>query len=828
MKTEDRIRAGLKVREQSPSKKTHIFEIEPRDPNNISTDIVKKELYHHGYRVVKSVGEGAYAKVKLAEVMASKIARNEALAELAENTSDVTVAVKVVNKHAVAQEFITKFLPRELENHSQLQPHKNVIRVYETIHTRENVYIVMDYCPHGDLLDLINQHIGENQRGVGEEKARRLFNQLCSAVQHIHNAGIVHRDIKCENVLLDENHDLKLTDFGFSCQCNERDTILRTSCGSYAYTAPEVIRAKGYSGFRSDIWSLGIILFAMVNGRLPFNDAQIAEMEEEMKMQRLKFERNISFECMALIRKLLQYSPQNRPLIGEVVKDCWLTGKKPIPRQLNRPKWEHLTNSSEDKEKTKHGDDNPNAGHRSYPVCYKQTGPHRPTTVTGTVTLSQEAGETVFLKSRRQYSPKRPNTWPVEAKVNPKGVLVPSPPQRSPTRKPRTKVTNTNKSSNPRQAIEAMLDRRIHKGDDDDFANKVPLWLIQKVLESEQETSDKEKATTIVDTHAEKTSIDEKQIQKKHCNEKPFIGRKLHDPMVKDNPKPEALCPACTACGHQATTNGATSPSRGVTPSPQRNKQPVPTPSSRGRATHGEKHANQKLMKDNHVCPKPAIGAAQISPQKPAIGAAQLSPQKPAVGAAQLSPQVKNDLLHIVPHPPTKPRSAAVSQRRRLIFLKDETAEKKTIAGSGTSARPPNISCSEGRFGKGSSGKQSCVENSKEQCAILKKVSPELPPERKQPVRVVAREQEQTPAERARSCRERLMELYRDYGHTDQHKPLPSLVHASSKAGRTGLKGNPKPPSASAGRPRPPERSVTAYKRATPTKVRRKVVIHCS
>lgn len=230
-------------------------------------------------------------------------------------------------------------------------------------------------------------------------------------------------------------------------------------------------------------------------------------------------------------------------------------------------------------------------------------------------------------------------------------------------------------------------------------------------MESEQETSDKEKATTNVDTHAEKTSIDEKQIQKKHCNEKPFIGRKPHDPMVKDNPKPEAICPACTACRHQATTNGATSPSRGVTPSPQRNKQPVPTPTSRGRATHGEKHANQKLMKDNHVCPKPAIGAAQ------------LSPQKPAVGAAQLSPQVKNDLLHIVPHPPTKPRSAAVSQRRRLIFLKDETAEKKTnIAGNGTSARPPNISCSEGRVGKGSSGKQSCVENSKEQCAILKKV----------------------------------------------------------------------------------------------------------
>lgn len=94
MKTEDRYRAGAKARGQSAPRKAHIFEIAPRDPNYISTDTVKTELYHHGYRVIKSVGEGAYAKVKLAEVMANKLARNEALADMVETTNALTVCVK--------------------------------------------------------------------------------------------------------------------------------------------------------------------------------------------------------------------------------------------------------------------------------------------------------------------------------------------------------------------------------------------------------------------------------------------------------------------------------------------------------------------------------------------------------------------------------------------------------------------------------------------------------------------------------------------------------------------------------------------------------------
>eukprot|EP00105_Crassostrea_gigas_P034289 XP_019918437.1 PREDICTED: MAP/microtubule affinity-regulating kinase 3-like [Crassostrea gigas] len=694
MKTEDRYRAGAKARGQSAPRKTHIFEIAPRDPNYISTDTVKTELYHHGYRVIKSVGEGAYAKVKLAEVMANKLARNEALADMVETTNALTVAIKVVNKQAVAQEFVTKFLPRELENHSQLQPHKNVVRVYESINTRDNVYIVMDYCPNGDLLDLINRHIGENQKGIGEEKSRRLFGQLCSAVQHIHNAGVVHRDIKCENVLLDENGDLKLTDFGFSYHYDEKDTLLSTSCGSFAYTAPEVIRANGYNGFRSDIWSLGVILFAMVNGRLPFNDAQLVEMEEEMKMQRLRFERNISFECMTLIRKLLQFSPQNRPNIGEVLRDCWLTGKKPIPRQLNRPQVEPSVNSSEEKQKHSAAVKK-SSGQKPQLACYK-TPAQRQTAVTGTVTLNQEAGETVFLKSRRQYSPKRPNTWPVDAKANPQGS--PPPHRRSPTRKQRTKVTHAQTSPNPRQAIEAMLDRRIREGEDTDFSKKVPLWLIQKVLETEQEAKKSDKKETENGKVQEQNHVVEKCIQKKHCNEKPFIGRKQHDPAVKDNPKPEAICPACTACGQQATVARATSPAKIVVAAQHKVKRPAAQPQPQPNVDHRKNSAVPNPPKESYASAKPVANNKVVSPP------------------------IKSDLLNIVPHPPPKPRSAAVPQRRRLIFLKDESAQKETAMNPGTKVRVPNVSQSEGKTSSHPSKKKMGGVDKKERCAVLKKV----------------------------------------------------------------------------------------------------------
>ncbi|KAJ8312732.1 hypothetical protein KUTeg_010105 [Tegillarca granosa] len=291
-----RRKQNQKRNEQPYKRKRSMFECKTPDPKELSSEIIKADCLNHGYRLIRTLGEGAYAKVKLAEVMPSKLARNEAMSELAADTGELQVAIKVISQRRVPKEFLRKFLPRELDNHCNLARHPHVVQIYETFSTDEHVYIVMDYCAKGDLLDLINKHIGDNQRGIGEAASRKIFNQLCQALRHIHNNGIVHRDLKCENVLLDENLDVKLTDFGFSCYVPDRGTLLKTTCGSYAYTAPEVIKCKSYDAFKSDTWSIGIILFAMANGRLPFNDAQLSEMDEEMRMQRLKFERTISFE----------------------------------------------------------------------------------------------------------------------------------------------------------------------------------------------------------------------------------------------------------------------------------------------------------------------------------------------------------------------------------------------------------------------------------------------------------------------------------------------------------------------------------------------------
>ncbi|XP_050408578.1 uncharacterized protein LOC126823658 [Patella vulgata] len=345
------------------------------------------------------------------------------------------VAIKAIQKKIVPQEFLTKFVPRELENHTALPRHENVVRIFEHFSTPDFTYVVMEYMSKGDLLDLINQNISRSERGLGDELSKRFFKQICLGLHHIHGHGVVHRDMKCENILVSENFDVKITDFGFSCQYMDRSILLKTSCGSYAYTSPEVIKNKPYDGICADIWSIGIILCAMINGRLPYNDGQLTEMDDDMRMQRLRFERNVSFDCMVLVRKLLQYRPMLRPALSEILKDPWITGKKPIPRQLNKPKWTNayfVNKSNEDgKDSNKLRVDGSNPGNAplTSPLYYRTGTPERTRTTTSgikdAVVLSRGARETIILKSRcqangyneiNQKTERRPKTWPKSVK----------------------------------------------------------------------------------------------------------------------------------------------------------------------------------------------------------------------------------------------------------------------------------------------------------------------------------------------------------------------------------------------------------------------------
>ncbi|XP_060064733.1 uncharacterized protein LOC132545081 [Ylistrum balloti] len=520
--------------ENRQGKSASIFEHQSKSQSDRTTDLVNADCTNHGYRLSDPLGEGAYAKVKKAEVMPSKLARNQVMADIAGESGKMDVAIKIIDKKLVPKDFLLKFLPRELSNHLKIPHHPHIVRLYEQFSTQNHVFMVMEYCSNGDLLDLINKHIGENEKGIGEDRARQIFSQICSAVQHLHKNLIVHRDLKCENILLDKNMDSKLTDFGFSCQVRTVDNYLKTSCGSYAYTAPEVIRGKPYDAFRSDIWSLGIILFAMVNGRLPFNDNELMEMEEDMKMQRLRFERHVSFDCMVLIRKLLQYHPSIRPPLNEVIDDPWLTGKKPIPRQVTRPKW---INPYKCQKEISPDIDNlrveqTSVPRRSNPICFKASpkkGHSNPST--RTVTVNQTAGETVTLKSRRvnrtgPKAPLRPNTWPKSAKGQ----------------KESERVTTPNTPNFRYIAQLVMMNRDNFEpsptpctGKEDGVCKQMPLWFMYNKL-----LQDHSKTISANDGNAKG---DEVKGGKQETTGKAWATAKVDS---KNKSKPESQCPSCS------------------------------------------------------------------------------------------------------------------------------------------------------------------------------------------------------------------------------------------------------------------------------------------
>ncbi|XP_062614346.1 serine/threonine-protein kinase MARK2-like isoform X2 [Saccostrea cucullata] len=658
MRKEERIKAGIRLRGPSPtSKKNSIFENTHLDSKCVSADIVKKELYDHGYRSIKPVGEGAYAKVRLAEVMPSKLARNDVLANQAGDASVFLVAIKVIDKRTVAKDFMQKFLPRELENHSKLHPHKNVVRVYEIIHTHHNVYIVMEYCPNGDLLDLINQYIGENKKGIGEEMAKILFYQLSSAVQHIHNAGIVHRDLKCENILLGENNELKITDFGFSRNCNGRKTMLETSCGSYAYTAPEVIKKGSYDGFHSDVWSLGIILFAMVNGRLPFNDSQLQEMEEEMKMQRLRFERNISFDCMSLIRRLLRYSPRCRPSIREVHEDSWLISKKSNPQQLYHVKGgasHSVPQKIKQSTPKEHLGITPVPVQESHHACFKTTVSAKQPTVTGTVTLNHDAGETVTLKSRKHYNLKRPKTWPMTPKAN--TALLPHPKEAS-SRRQSKKVIHTH--SDARQLVHTMLAKKLRQGemtDNREFTKQIPLWLLKKLVESDREADYSEEITLTKGL----ANTDKLDVNKKQLSVKPFFGSKQPAYPFKRHPEKKVSCPDCTSDEKGASASDISSSTTGAVHKTPQNSHKIPQLPTQSSVLSS--HAKR----NNEICIENATG-------KTADDTVEFS--RDCRNKTKLN-KLSYPLGNEVSHSPTKSKPAGKLGRHRYIFLKSTKIDK--------------------------------------------------------------------------------------------------------------------------------------------------------
>ncbi|NXX58870.1 TSSK1 kinase, partial [Scopus umbretta] len=214
-----------------------------------------------GYSLSNTLGEGSYGKVKSA--YCDRLKRN--------------VAIKIIDKRKTPRDFLERFLPREIDALRRLR-HPSIIKTYEIFETSAGkVYIVMELGEKGDLLDYI-----KITGAMEEDIARSKFQQLASAIKHCHDSDFAHRDLKCENILLDEELNIKLSDFGFSKSLsrdeNGRTILSKTFCGSAAYAAPEVLQGIPCDPRISDIWSLGVILYTMVYALMPFDDSNVRKM----------------------------------------------------------------------------------------------------------------------------------------------------------------------------------------------------------------------------------------------------------------------------------------------------------------------------------------------------------------------------------------------------------------------------------------------------------------------------------------------------------------------------------------------------------------------
>ncbi|KAF7412595.1 hypothetical protein HZH66_001491 [Vespula vulgaris] len=264
-------------------------------------------LETHGYAIGNVIGVGSYATVKVAK----------------SERHNSQVAIKIISKFQAPGDYLKKFLPREIEVVKGLK-HPNLIRFLQAIETTHRVYIIMEYAQNGSLLDIIR-----HDTYIDEGRSRRWFRQLLEAVDYCHEKGVVHRDIKCENLLMDNNLNIKLSDFGFARghmkPKNGTSPLSETFCGSYAYASPEILKGIPYRPQLSDIWSMGVVLFAMVYGRLPFDDTKYTLLLKQVQ-NKVTFpkEPDVSSACQSLISRIL-VAQRHRLLINNIRKDVWLT-----------------------------------------------------------------------------------------------------------------------------------------------------------------------------------------------------------------------------------------------------------------------------------------------------------------------------------------------------------------------------------------------------------------------------------------------------------------------------------------------------------------------
>ncbi|XP_058790703.1 serine/threonine-protein kinase SIK3-like isoform X2 [Phymastichus coffea] len=254
------------------------------------------------YELEKTIGKGNFAVVKMATHVVTKS----------------KVAIKIIDKTKLSEENLAKIF-REVHIMKRLR-HPHIIRLYQVMETEKMIYLVTEYAASGEIFD----HLVRNGR-MAEHEARRVFRQIVEAVRYLHQQRVVHRDLKAENLLLDADNNIKLADFGFSNEYTPGVT-LTTFCGSPPYAAPELFKGDNYDGPRADIWSLGVVLYVLVCGVLPFDGPTMNTLRAVVVSGKFRIPFFMTGECEKLIRHMLVVEPERRFTIPQILAHPWMGG----------------------------------------------------------------------------------------------------------------------------------------------------------------------------------------------------------------------------------------------------------------------------------------------------------------------------------------------------------------------------------------------------------------------------------------------------------------------------------------------------------------------
>ncbi|XP_058758290.1 CBL-interacting serine/threonine-protein kinase 8-like [Vicia villosa] len=263
------------------------------------------------YEIGRTIGEGTFAKVKFAQ-----------------NTeTGESVAMKILDRSTIIKHKMADQIKREISI-MKLVRHPYVVRLHEVLASRTKIYIILEFITGGELFDKIVHH-----GRLSEAESRRYFQQLIDGVDYCHSKGVYHRDLKPENLLLDSLGNMKISDFGLSALPEKGVSMLRTTCGTPNYVAPEVLSHKGYNGAPADVWSCGVILYVLMAGYLPFDELDLTTLYSKIDKAEFSCPAWFPMGAKSLIQRILDPNPEHRITIEQIRNDEWFQ-KSYVPVHL--------------------------------------------------------------------------------------------------------------------------------------------------------------------------------------------------------------------------------------------------------------------------------------------------------------------------------------------------------------------------------------------------------------------------------------------------------------------------------------------------------------